>query len=151
MVLQQGKSKANMPTPSQAPDAQRRSRQGFDFPCRIAHAGRRRRQQVRCQLACWHSLVRAKFPGHPHWYRGPLHERRHCRIVQDLLYVDARQHQPGNQRSERKHGVDGIECIPRKRVVEADYLNFTVKKEMQSWQQVCRFSLCGAQAGVRRP
>ena len=43
----------------QAFDAQQRSRQGFDFPSKAVHA-------VRRQLACWHSLVRAKFLGNPH-------------------------------------------------------------------------------------
>ena len=31
--------------------------------------------------------------------------------------------------------VDGIEYIPQARMVEADNLSFTVKREMQSWQQ----------------
>ena len=35
--------------------------------------------------------------------------------------------------------ADRIEYIPQKRMVEADYINFTVKREMQSWQQVADF------------
>ena len=48
-----------------------------------------------------------------------------------------------NQASREVHvrngAADRIEYIPQKRIVEADYINFTVKREIQSWQQVVDF------------
>ena len=52
---------------------------------------------------------------------------------------------------ERTGCVDGIEYTPQKRMIEADYLNFTVKREMQMLTTGGRFSLCSCQAGMRCP
>ena len=53
--------------------------------------------------------------------------------MQDLLHVDAGQHLEAiREVNVRKGWVDGIGCIPKKCMVEADHLHFTFKREMES-------------------
>ena len=122
------------------------------FPSRAVHAARRQRGQARCQLAelalslvpCFRDILIETVIRHT---KDAIAElcKSSSMLTQDSINEAIR------EVNVRTGGVDGIEYIRQKRMVEADHLSFTVEREMQSWQQEVRFSLCSAQVGVRRP
>ena len=76
----------------------------------------------------WHSPVRAQLPGHlietvERYTKDATAEL--CKGSSTLTQDST--NQAIREMNVRIGGVDGIECVPQKRMVEADYYNFTVK------------------------
>ena len=97
-------------------------------PATAVRAARPQRREARGQLACWHSPVRAQLPGHlietvERYTKDATAEL--CKGSSTLTQDST--NQAIREMNVRIGGVDGIECVPQKRMVEADYYNFTVK------------------------